>query len=620
MPLFRHAVAATAFALVAGWPQARAAQDAAARATPQRPTFRSGVATVRVDVSVTGRKGAVVDGLSAADFILEEDGVAQTIDTCQFIALTGERLTDREESLEIRSPEHAEAEAARDDVRLFALFLDDYHIDKLPQITLPLRRGLTEFIDLLGPNDLIATADPLTPMSALELTRDRFDLKETVRKFEGRQGELFPVRSALEEAQLESRNWRRLRAEVTLSALAGLVVKMGSLREGRKSIVFVSQGPPTFFGRLDGDIDHRMQDVFEAANRGNVTIHVVDPRGLGTEGRGGSRDTLYRLAAETGGRAIVNTNNFVNGLHDVVADASAYYLLGYTPMRTAPDGKFRKIKVDVRRPGVEVLARKGYWAPTAAESVAADTAASRPEVPGVVGALAGLALSKTPRAIDTWIGLEDPGGAATVAVTWDRRTRALDLREVVAVEVEALPVEDGPPMAPAQTIVRSDAPEGQAVARVPWPAEGGRLRLTARDEGGEVVDRWIERVPGKAEPLLSFDDIRFYRALTPLALRALRDAARPVPTAARSFRRTDRVLVDLVARPADGVELELELLNSTGERLLAFPVAPAVADAATRARVEVPVASLGLGRYVLRARGRRGEVQAERLAAFDVVR
>ena len=124
-----------------------------------------------------------------------------------------------------------------------------------------------------------------------------------MRKFEGRQGEVFPVRSALEEAQLESRNWRRLRAEVTLSALAALVVKMGSLREGRKSIVFVSQGPPTFFGRLDGDIEDRMKDVFEAADRGNVTIHVVDPRGLGTEGRGGVRDTLLRLAAETGGRA-----------------------------------------------------------------------------------------------------------------------------------------------------------------------------------------------------------------------------------------------------------------------------------------------------------------------------
>ena len=280
---------------------------------PQRPTFRAGVSAVRVDVSVTGRKNQAVDDLTAADFVLEEDGVVQTIESCQFVTLTGERLAEREESLEIRSPEHAEVEAARDDVRLFALFLDDYHIDKLPQVTLPLRAGLTEFIDMLGPTDLIAIADPLTPMSALRLTRDRFTLKEAVRKFEGRQGEYFPVRSVLEEEQLQSRNVRRIRAEVTLSALAALVVKMGSLREGRKSIVFVSQGPPTFFGRSDIDIEDRMRDVFEAASRGNVTIHVVDPRGLGVEGRGGVRDTLYRLAGETGGRTVINTNNMVPG-------------------------------------------------------------------------------------------------------------------------------------------------------------------------------------------------------------------------------------------------------------------------------------------------------------------
>ena len=58
---------------------------------PPRPTFRAGVATVRVDVSVTGRKGAPVTDLTATDFVLEEDGVVQTIDTCQFVQLTGER-------------------------------------------------------------------------------------------------------------------------------------------------------------------------------------------------------------------------------------------------------------------------------------------------------------------------------------------------------------------------------------------------------------------------------------------------------------------------------------------------------------------------------------------------
>ncbi len=591
---------------------------------PPRPTFRAGVSVVRVDVSVTGRKNEPIADLTAADFVLEDDGVVQTIDTCQFIRLTGERMTEREESLEIRSPEHAEVEAARDDVRLFALFLDEYHIDKLPQVTLPLRAGLTEFIDMLGPNDLFAIVDPLTPMSALKLTRDRFALKEVVRKFEGRQGEYFPMRSALEEEQMQSRNVRRVRAEVTLSALAGLVTRMGSLREGRKSVVFVSQGPPTMFGFYDMDIEDRMRDVFEAASRGNVTIHVVDPRGLGVEGRGGVRDTLYRLAGETGGRTVINTNNMVPGLREVVADASAYYLLGYAPTRDVADGKFHKIKVEVKRPGVDVLARKGYWAPSAAEARASEMVASRPEVPGVVGALAALADSKSARAIDTWFGRQADGGRMNVVVTWDKRDGSLDPRTVVAVDVEPLGPSDDASLSPAQRIVRSDAAEGTAAARFSLPAAAPvKFRMTATDATGAVVDRWTETLPpGERTGGLTLDDVRLYRALTPMALRTLRGEPSPIPTAARAFRRTDRILMDVVAHATGDapVQLVVELLNARGDVLVALPANASMTPSGVTARIEVPVASLALGRYVIRVRATQGDVSAADLEAFDIVR
>ena len=81
-------------------------------------------------------------------------------------------------------------------MRLFVLFLDDYHVDKAPQIMIPLRRTLRAFVEKLGPYDLVAVMDPLTPLTHLEFTRNRDELLETVQKFEGRRGELFPVRSA----------------------------------------------------------------------------------------------------------------------------------------------------------------------------------------------------------------------------------------------------------------------------------------------------------------------------------------------------------------------------------------------------------------------------------------
>ena len=168
------------------------------------------------------------------------------------------------------------------------------------------------------------------------------------------------MKSAIEEAQLTQRNWLELRAGVTLSALEALATQMGGLREGRKSILFFSQGPPL---PPSSPNEQRYREAMEAANRGNVTIHVIDPRPLGSVGFGGA-NTLRRIAADTGGRAIVNTNDPTEQLNGVMADASAYYLIGYTPTRRGNDGKFHEIKVRVKRRGVRVTARRGYWSAT----------------------------------------------------------------------------------------------------------------------------------------------------------------------------------------------------------------------------------------------------------------
>ena len=80
------------------------------------------------------------------------------------------------------------------------------------------------------------------------------------------------------------------------------------------------------------------------------------------------RTRCASLADETDGRAIVNRNDLAQGLQQIVRDSSAYYLLGYNSTQAPSDGKFHEIKVRVKRPGVQVRARKGYWALTAAET------------------------------------------------------------------------------------------------------------------------------------------------------------------------------------------------------------------------------------------------------------
>ena len=90
--------------------------------------------------------------------------------------MSGNRASDLNEPLEIRSSEHAMLEAAREDVRLFGIFLDDYHIDKRPEITLPLREAINSFISQLGPNDLAVIMEPLTRLCDLKYTRSKQEL------------------------------------------------------------------------------------------------------------------------------------------------------------------------------------------------------------------------------------------------------------------------------------------------------------------------------------------------------------------------------------------------------------------------------------------------------------
>ena len=139
------------------------------------------------------------------------------------------------------------------------------------------------------------------------------------------------------------------------------------------------QRRPRGRGRAGMDMDSDLREVYDTANRNNVAIYAVDPRGLRgfefdiNEGIGlqtdskylnSTMDTLRMLAENTDGRAIVNRNDLAAGMKQITRDSSAYYLLGYNSSQAPSDGKFHEIKVRVKRPGVQVRARKGYWALT----------------------------------------------------------------------------------------------------------------------------------------------------------------------------------------------------------------------------------------------------------------
>jgi VWFA-related protein len=579
------------------------------------PVFRAKVDLVRVDVSVTDADGTAITGLESNDFTIREDGLPQIVQTVQFVRLDGQAVPDSNESLEIRGPSHAAMEAAKDDVRLFALMLDDYHIDRKPHITLPLRKALEAFVDQLGPRDLVVVMDPLTPLSHLRFTRSRYELLNIVRSFEGRRGELYPVRSLLEEGQLTQPNVWELRSGVTLSALTALVTHLGGLREGRKSVIFVSQGPP--IGRPNDPNYVRMEEAIQAANTGNVTINVLDPRPLGTTGVGGP-EVLRRLSADTGGRAIVNTNDLEHGLTQTIVDASAYYLVGYTPSRDLADGKFHRIEVDVKRRGARVLARRGYWAPRLEEMTPGPVAA--PEEPALVGALADLSEPMDGRLLDVWVGTSRPGAdeGASLAVTWEPVASRSGTKPPARLSVEPVSPGGGEPLAPPQ-IIASATTGGRETAMASFDLSDGSLvlRFVALDARGEIVDRWTQPVTIQSRDDEDIDLItpRVLRARSQFEFRALEANPDPVPVASRRFRSTDRVFVEIESNTA-GVTLAAELINRTGRRMrdLTVPL-----PSGARRRITVPLSGLAPGVYAVRVRASRGDQEKRQLVPFQIV-
>src|SRR6516164_3849260 len=111
-----------------------------------------------------------------------------------------------------------------------------------------------------------------------------------------------------------------------------------------------------------------LRNVYDEANKQNVTM-----------------DTLRTMAENTDGRAIVNRNDLDVGMKQIMRDSSAYYLIGYNSSQAPSDGKFHEIKVKVKRPGLQVRARRGYWALNR-EELARATAPAKPAPPKPVEA------------------------------------------------------------------------------------------------------------------------------------------------------------------------------------------------------------------------------------------
>ena len=574
---------------------------------PDVPVFRTGINFISVDVIVTDGDGAHVRDLEASDFEVYEDGELQTVEAFQLVEISAVPAPDAEPPRRVVNRYDEEREARRTDTRVFVIFFDDYHVRWENGVRAG--RTIAEFLRTnLYPTDLVGIMYPLTPLEDVRLTRNHAAIIEAAENFFGRKYD-YEVRNMFEQryGHYPTEIVERIRNDISLSALEGLMIHMGALREGRKNVLLVSEGftnyvPPelrsanaemfdgpltgsaTGGGRFeetaqfftDSNMFFDLRDVFSTANRFNTTIYALDPRGLAISeydvsqrsvNRGAdtrtlraTRDTLYVLASETDGRMITNTNDLRPILKQMMSDSSTYYLLGYNSSRSPTDGKYHEIEVKVKRDDIRVRHRQGFWAMTERDAERALTTMVNEPPKAVDAALAALAEPRRGRRlVRTWIGTaKGENGKTRVTFLWEPVSDGRAGGEPpTRVLLTAMSDNGGAPFrgrvpekqesAGRGTRERDVGAVSPTVSRVDFEAEPGTLQLSVAVEGeaGDVLERDRREIdiPDFTGTDLVLSTPSFVRARNAMEWKALVDDWAAVPTASRAFRRTDRVMV-----------------------------------------------------------------------------
>lgn len=352
----------------------------AALPAQEPPSFRASAEEVLVDFIVRDRRGRQITDLRPEEIELLEDGAPQALKALR-------RVEGRQ--VRQRLPGEEAREARLDPSRNVHLILLVF--DRLSTEGRALARRAVEDLVKQGipPNTYYAVAQ-LDPSFRIvqPFTNEPYLVKwaaERITGVKGARSEGAPASAqgtreaasgdfaasamAAAVAEMEIRAAELEREQRGAAAFNGLLSMVLGLRslEGRKNAILFSEG-------IAGS-SAMTRVLIGQANRNNVAFYTIDARGLHSgvlvtapdaglpEAQARLRAPfLEELAAETGGLAVAGTNDVRAPLRQVTEDVAAYYLASYTPRNTNWDGRFRKIELRVRRPGVQVQARSGYFA------------------------------------------------------------------------------------------------------------------------------------------------------------------------------------------------------------------------------------------------------------------
>ncbi len=395
------------------------AQGTQAPPTPQQGTrFTTSIDFVSKDVTVRDAKTKqFLPDLKREDFTLLEDGVPQKIES--FALSHGGRLLSDITPAAVAPPAGIILPAVRPPAdtsgRIILIFIDDLHIEF--KLTSRMRQLMKKISDqLIHEGDLYGVVSTGYSSIAQDMTYDRKRIPEIISKISG--AGLKPSDLVRAASTADGPAEVKYRANTAFSTAYDVLKNFSQITNRRKIFIYMSSGydfnpfpdarrrfdaqqnsmnGSTDLGQTDpnqvdpsllsnpfdnqnnefhqADLVRELSELTRQANRANVTIYTIDPRGL----TGGpdldetdvstaeyqdnvrtSQDTLRDIAELTGGFAVVNQNDFDKALKRIDAEASDYYILGYYSNNPDPLKRRRMIEIRVNRPGVELTYTKEY--------------------------------------------------------------------------------------------------------------------------------------------------------------------------------------------------------------------------------------------------------------------
>ncbi|MEQ1884436.1 MAG: VWA domain-containing protein [Bryobacteraceae bacterium] len=377
----------------------------------QDVTFTVDTKLVVVNVTVRDKSGRVVTNLKKEDFRIFEDNAPQNIASFDLQELNGEPMASLSSStaaqtLETRAPQNAQTAAVRapqvardpkryEDRRLIGLFFDLSSMGPLEQIRA--RDAAIQYLQTqMTQADLVSVMTFGNKFRVLaDFTDDRDTLIALIRGIATGEGsDLAGLATTGADADDDSGTFAADDTEFNifntdrkLTALEDAARKLAVYPE-KKALIYFSAGAE----KTGIENESQLKATVNASVRANVSIYPVDARGLVASAPGGdasvasprgtavltgstqrsnraamesSQDTLFALAADTGGKALFDSNDLTLAMKQAQDDIRSYYTITYTPANIAEDGRYRRIRVQLVNPAYKDYKldyRSGYYA------------------------------------------------------------------------------------------------------------------------------------------------------------------------------------------------------------------------------------------------------------------